>query len=297
MQAATTGGGTGASAVQTDVSGQFSFVDVGSENWQIVPQKFGDNTGVSILDAVYILESTVGNRTLSPGQKLACDVSGEGQVSILDAVLLLQYTVSLISQFPAAQRCNSDWVFVPQPAAFSNQDVISPAVSSGACQPGAIAFNPLVGQAVGQDFLGVVLGDCSGNWQPTTSGGFTRLSAARATPSSAIRLGRQTRHGGTLRLKLHVRPSGTFRALSTRIAYNPAHLSAPRVRRTRLAANALLQFNPQAPGDLSIGTRQQPAAPWRGGHRRGVQRNWRRRRARDHTHQTRHRRTLIDYLR
>ena len=112
-----------------------------------------------------------GLRTLDAEQRLACDVTGNGTLSALDATLILQQKVGLISRFPVAQACASDWLFVPMPAAASNQHLIQPqnmaAVNS--CQPGAIEFTPLAGQVSNQDFAAVLVGDCTGNWQPAST--------------------------------------------------------------------------------------------------------------------------------
>ena len=114
--------------------------------------------------------SVAGLRTLDPEQRLACDVTGNGTLSALDAAIILQQTVSLISMFPVAQTCASDWLFVPIPAAAANQHVIPPQNTAAVnpCQPGAIEFRPLAGQLANQDFAAVLIGDCTGNWQPAT---------------------------------------------------------------------------------------------------------------------------------
>jgi hypothetical protein len=110
-----------------------------------------------------------GLRTFDPEQRLACDVTGNGTVSALDATKILQRTVNLISRFPVAQTCASDWLFVPSPAAAANQYVIAPQNMAGKpCQPGAIEFRPLAGQLADQDFAAVLIGDCTGNWAPAT---------------------------------------------------------------------------------------------------------------------------------
>ena len=103
-------------------------------------------------------------------QRLACDVTGNGTATTLGATNFLQQRVSLISRFPVAEACASDWLFVPIPAAAPNQTVIQPqnmpAVTT--CQPGAIELAPLAGQVTNQDFAAVLVGDCTGNWQRAT---------------------------------------------------------------------------------------------------------------------------------
>lgn len=99
--------------------------------------------------------------------------TGNGTITALDASLILQQRVGLISSFPVAQTCGSDWVFVPVPEAASNQQTVPPEMRANSCQMGAILFTPLAAQADGQDFLGVRFGDCNGSWQPLAGGGAT----------------------------------------------------------------------------------------------------------------------------
>jgi hypothetical protein len=127
------------------------------------------DVALSALDAVFVLESVVGTRTLTYEQKLAGDVTGNGGRSAYDAALILQYKVGLITRFPAAQTCGSDWLFVPNPSAIPNQYLIQPELPSTTnppCQMGGIRYDPLSGTADTQDFTAILLGDVTGNWAP-----------------------------------------------------------------------------------------------------------------------------------
>jgi hypothetical protein len=133
----------------------------------VAPRKAGDQrAGLSALDAAYVLQAVVGARTLDPVQTLAGDVTGDGTLSALDATRILQMVVGLLPRFPAAETCQSDWLFLPVPATVPNQSSIQPALSTGSCEPGAITFTPLDGNAAGQDFQAVLIGDVTGNWAP-----------------------------------------------------------------------------------------------------------------------------------
>jgi len=123
------------------------------------------------LDAAYILQVMVGKRTFDAHQNLACDVTGNGTLSSLDAARILQLVVGKISRLPVADACGSDWVFVPDVTAAPNQTVADPAIVGGSCQPGAIDYDAGPLQATGQDFIGILFGDCSGNWQPAGGAG------------------------------------------------------------------------------------------------------------------------------
>jgi hypothetical protein len=151
----------------TGASGAYAFAAAPGIALRIAPRRAGEGTGaISALDAAWALQSVAGLRTLTAAQRLAADVSGDGTVSTFDAALLLQRAVGDMTPFPAAQVCGSDWLFVPAPAAAPNQSAIAPALATGTCEPGAIAFSPLAAGAGGQDFTAVLLGDCTGNWSP-----------------------------------------------------------------------------------------------------------------------------------
>jgi hypothetical protein len=160
--------GTTAASVQTDTNGQYAFFGIPAGNDQVQPSKQGDQgDGISVLDAVYVLQALSGTRVLSPAQLLAADVTGNGTISVLDAVRILQLKAGLITRFEVAQACGSDWAFIPVPAATPNQSVITPQMTPGSCQAGAIKFQPLSGTATNQDFSAVLFGDVTGNWSPS----------------------------------------------------------------------------------------------------------------------------------
>lgn len=118
---------------------------------------------ISALDATYALQMVVGIRHPTPLEVLACDVSGDGTVSAYDASLILQFVVGLIHRFPAAERCGSDWLFYPNPLVqHPGSTLVLPKVTLTSCTMGAI----LGGCATGQDFLGILIGDCTGSWHP-----------------------------------------------------------------------------------------------------------------------------------
>jgi hypothetical protein len=165
LQDPTAGTGSTAAVTQTDSTGQFTFSGIPAGNWKVQPQKNGDlGSAIDILDAVSVLQAAAGTISMGPQQQLACDVNGDGSVDTADAVLIMQYTVGVITRFPVAQTCGSDWAFVPEPAPAANQQVVSPQIGTAACQNGAIGFAPLTAQASNQDFSAILFGDCTGNW-------------------------------------------------------------------------------------------------------------------------------------
>jgi hypothetical protein len=245
------GAGSAAAETQTDSSGQFTFPGIGVADWEVQPKKTGDlGSAVDIVDAVYVLQATIGLRTLTPSQQLACDVSGDGSVDIIDAVRILQYIIGIITSFPVAQNCGSDWAFIPDAASVPNQEIIPPQLG-GTCQPGAICFQPLISNASDQNFSAALFGDCNGSWQPGRSGALA--FGASASASSALQLGRALARGRhRIRFPLSVGGTGSFSGLSAHLRYDPAQLRAVRVHTVGAARDAVMQVNTQVPGSVRL---------------------------------------------
>jgi len=240
---------------QSDLAGQYAFsgLSVGTQN--LWPQKSGDfAAGISTLDAVYVLESLSGTRTLNTAQTLACDVTGNGALSVLDAVMILQYKAGLMTSFPAAQKCASDWAFLPIPQPSPSMQVIPPGMVAGTCQPGTVVFDPLASQCNGVDFSAVLFGDCTGNWQPSLGNGAANSAqiARSLSPGSGARLGRAQRHGRHLRVPLYVRADSGFQGLDVEVAYDPAVLRALGARGAGAARHGLIATNTKVPGRMII---------------------------------------------
>lgn len=254
LQSASGGqGGAGAGGeTQTDLNGQFTLPGIGSADWRVEPRKTGDaGNAISALDAVFVLQMVVGLRAPSTAQRLACDVSGNGALSALDAVLILQHVVGLVAGFPAASRCASDWIFIPEPATTANQQLTQPQLTSSSCQNGAVAYLPLASDATDQNFVGALFGDCSGNWQPSSSRSAALLRVGNDA-SAQVRLGRPRRRGRRLRVPVYVQTSGIVRALDVRLRYDAMQLTSPKVRRTRATRSAFVAVNNRTPGTLAV---------------------------------------------
>ena len=153
------------SRTPSDASGAYA-IAAPPGYWALAPGKSGDQrNGISTLDATRVLQFVAddGGITFNAAQLAACDVTGNGTCSPLDATRILQLVAGDLLRFPAADLCQSDWLFIPNPTAVPNQLLTVPQVN-GACQMGRIAYAPLVGDAADQDFVAVLLGDVTGNW-------------------------------------------------------------------------------------------------------------------------------------
>jgi hypothetical protein len=240
--------GSSPAAVPTDANGQFAFADLAQGDWQVQPVKAGDfGAAVDIMDAACILEAADGLRTLSGPAAIAGDVSGDGKVTMVDAVLLLQYVVGVTPRFPVAEQCGSDWAFVPVPAAVPGQLVHPPQISGGACQPGAIAFQPLSEPVADQDFSAVLFGDCSGRWQPAGAGA-TSSTLKQITDRVRLGRGRMVPRTNHLRLPLYVNTDAPFHVLDVQLGLDDERLQLIGVHLTPSMSQAALAVNLNIPG-------------------------------------------------
>jgi hypothetical protein len=206
---------TGAAGVSvtTNNQGQYS-TTVPQTTWNIEPAKTGGfGSAVSSLDAARVLQLLAGMQRFTEQQRLACDATGDGTISTLDAVYLLQFSAGLIDRLPVAKLCDSDWLFYPVPGSEQNQQIITPEMVGGACQQGAIALNPLVGPAPQQNFSGILLGDCTGNW--TAAAAFRRVGSTTVL-AGAARKGRN----GRFTVPIYVKTATPFEALDLRLRFN-----------------------------------------------------------------------------
>lgn len=205
--------GASAASVTTNSQGQYS-ATVPQTTWSIEPAKTGGfGSAVSSLDAARVLQLLAGMQRFTEQQRLACDATGDGTISTLDAVYLLQFSAGLIDRLPVAKLCDSDWLFYPLPGSEENQQVVTPAMISGACQQGAIVLNPLVGSAPQQNFSGILLGDCTGNW--TAGAAFRRVGSTTVIAGAA----RKGPHG-RFSVPIYVKTATPFEALDLRLQFD-----------------------------------------------------------------------------
>lgn len=238
--------GVAIGGTSSDASGAFALAGAAGADLRLAPARDGGlGSAISALDAAYALQSAAGLRTLDAEQRRACDASGNGTVTALDAASILQQVVGMATHLPVAQRCGSDFAFVPAPAAAPNQTLTAPASDDTTCQPGAVAFQPLAAPASGQDFVAIAFGDCTGSWQPPAAA----LRAAGGAP--AVRLG-PPGAGSRRELRLPIAltdPSAS--ALEVTLRYDPTSLRFLRLR-TIGGSGVVARAHVAEPGRLRI---------------------------------------------
>lgn len=233
----------------TQSDGAYGFGRLHSGSRSLRPSKVGGiGSGISALDAALVLRASRGESSLDRAQALACDVTGNGTVSPLDAAWILQVKADMGGHFPVAETCGSDWAFLPVPAPAENQTVVDPEIALPTCRPGAVELSPLASNVTGQDFLGILFGDCSGNWQTDEIG----IIQEDAPEGSALDLQPMRRaRGGRLRLPIGVFTPSPFFSLDLHLRYDPMEIEARNVRPVP-SDGPLLRYNASTPGRLVI---------------------------------------------
>ncbi len=241
--------GENASAAVTAADGAYAFTGVLEGPWELAAAKRSDfGTGVSPLDAAFILQHIAQLRTLDATQKLACDVTGDGTVTALDAARVLQFTVGTLEQLPVAAMCDSDWLFVPGAAQLSGQLALAPSVGDGACHGGKIMLEHLDDEVSAQDFRAVLIGDCTGNWQPLD--GAAVAPAGQRAPR--VRLGLPSVHDGLAHVPVYVRSAEPFLAVDLQVAYDAARLTPGPAKLRRADDSTIVGIHAAKPGLLRI---------------------------------------------
>jgi hypothetical protein len=237
-------------ATQTGATGDYEFSGVPEGSWELAAMKMSDfGTGISPLDAAYVLQTVAQLRTLDATQRLACDTTGDGQLSALDAARILQFSVGVLPRMPVASSCGSDWLFVPDPAPAQGPVVVNPAVATGSCRAGTIMLEDLFDEATDQNFRAVLIGDCTGNWQG--EGTAAQLVRARR-PAARVRLGRMVVSGSRARLPIYVHSAAPYNALDLELKYDPEQLTPVSTVLRKANAAGLSSLHVVEPGTLRV---------------------------------------------
>lgn len=231
----------------TNVFGSYSLGLPAEGTQSVVASKHGDRrSAITAFDAVRALRASSGLEPVSGDQLLACDSNGSGSLTAFDASAILQLQVGLIQQLPVAIRCDSDWLFRPLVTSSGNITATAAVLSPG-CQLASLNYTGLSDNVEGQDYSGILLGDCNGSWQPPSGGG-AALSSDQ--PVHVTRGHLKRGRDGSLRLPLFV--DGPASALEIVVRYDPAQLSATRVVRSGPWRAALYAVNLQEAGVARI---------------------------------------------
>lgn len=137
----------------SDGDGKYEFLNIPSGNYQVTPKKNDDTqSAITPLDVSYILQYSVGLLALTPYQKIAADVTGNGTVTAYDASFILRYTADLIEELPIG----AEWTFVPHDYQIND--------SNWSVSPRSRSYHPLKTEQLNQDYYGILYGDVNGDW-------------------------------------------------------------------------------------------------------------------------------------
>jgi hypothetical protein len=188
---------------------------------------------VTSFDAALVAQAAVELFQPSPNQRIAGDVSGNGELSAFDAAQVAQMAIGLLVHAEVATATSSDWRFL-------RCDRYEHALDHD-CVEARYVHDPIDAPAT-DDFHAILYGDVSGNWhaqaQATGSAGPSgpRIAAARVgtSPEEHEAAARDASTAGRLKgIGLALRPVGAPPAV-LRIVDPPGSLREGERRRVRI---------------------------------------------------------------
>jgi parallel beta-helix repeat protein len=216
----------------TDSAGAYSFQVCVDSCYRATPVKEGGEVlGISSMDASLALRYTVARETLTDcpvypmlmpdritwcpddtvyAQRVAADVSGNGNITAYDASLILKYVVGL-----DGGNCG-EWVFY--------------------C--GRREYCPAEQGLAGQDYVGVLLGDASGSWRP--GGGLFAAGKASADLSVSDATAAP---GEVVSVPIHLDTDAQLFSLDFKVFHDPELASVDAVRCGQMAEGWQLAYN------------------------------------------------------
>lgn len=133
-------------------------------------------------DAALVARHAVHAITLTDGQQLAADTSGNGTISGYDAALIAQYLVHIRDNFPVRddRSPNSDWIFVVDTDLDGTKDDLD---ADGIIDEER-AYPSIGADHSDQTFFGILIGEVTGNWEQASD---SPARTANARPSGDAR--------------------------------------------------------------------------------------------------------------
>ena len=140
----------------TDIEGEYAFSPIENEfNYLITPTKDGDDfNGISTIDVLLLANLVFRPQfNISPYTYIAADINQDQQLNITDVVELLYLIIG------KRDTLQESWVFVDANQQFIDESNPWPYLDM-------ITVNELDGASNGNDFIGIKVGDLSGNANP-----------------------------------------------------------------------------------------------------------------------------------
>ncbi len=149
---------------ETDAEGNYLFSDIPEGDYTVTPSKTDDLEGLSSLDASRILQYALGKTPPDCHQALAADVDRDGLLSETseEAAKVAECSamrdlgiMCLMNQTDDTEE--TSWTFTTDPIESCEEGTLAPYVS-------VRTFSPLNSDQTDQNFVGIMLGDVTGNW-------------------------------------------------------------------------------------------------------------------------------------
>lgn len=139
-------------------AGQYTLTGFGSGSYSVGVTKTTGQNSISSADAARIAQHVAGTLLMTNDrQKIAADVTNNGALSSTDAAQLARFVTGL----GAPIGLTNQWrFFVP--------DVSQPTFPIGA-SPTTRSYTDPIGVQTGQDYIGILVGEVTGNWNPTAA--------------------------------------------------------------------------------------------------------------------------------
>lgn len=177
--------GTGAPNVFTTTAapggtaGQYTLTGFGAGSYTVSLSKTTGQNSINSFDAARIAQHVAGTLLLTTNnQKVSADVTGNNAVSSQDAAKIAQVVTGLPFSPP---NFTGQWrFFVPPGPTF-------PIGSSPMSRP----YPSITGNLTGEDYIGLLIGEVTGNWVPSAARPINGSGPERSTAVAAPRLAAQ----------------------------------------------------------------------------------------------------------
>jgi hypothetical protein len=137
-------------------AGQYTLTGFGAGSYTVSVSKTTGQNSITSNDAARIAQHVAGISLLtSNNQKVTADVSGNGAVSSNDAAKIAQFVAGL-NPLPTPNLTGT-WQFYVSPG---------PTFPVGA-SPTSRTYSSVTGNLAGEDYVGLLIGDVTGNWSNT----------------------------------------------------------------------------------------------------------------------------------
>jgi len=229
----------------------------------VQPRKRGGHNGaITAFDAALVAQHVAEKITLNARQQIASDANGTGVILANDASQIARFDVGSITELKMEADCNTAFAFVPDATAVANQTVqqpnssVQPPPNGSGCVYGEIRYNPLGVNAIGQDFIAILMGDMSGNWQPAPAPITASLaSAPESARSSSAKLSvgeKQAKPGAVVTLPIKIANAKGVIGVDLDLQYDASVLAPLLVEKTGLSQDMTLEQYIAEPGVIRI---------------------------------------------